>query len=341
MKELKSAFVSRRWFLNFLLLAGAGPRLGRAFAASMRQEPFQAVIGGAQREFLGSAVFYLTEKLGFFTEEGIRARIVNFRGGGDSLRAVTSGTVHWALASPAAVAPAFLKGERVKIISGLFSTPGVHWVVKRDSPLKGVRDLRGKRVGYGRPGGNGHVFALKLLERARREGVMPEEVKLVSVGEGTELWTALRNGLLDVAFTSEPFTSRELEKGTIRILASADEDVKDWALASIVTSEDFSSKHPDVLRATLRAYQKGNDWMVADLERASKTLSEIVDFAPSVLLAGFRRTPTQAFTLRLSPSGLGEVEKSLLELKLVDRKVPWEEIVDQSFLPPSLRVDLR
>lgn len=332
---------SRRCFLSLLISGAAGPWLVRPVFGGVRPEPFQAVVGGAQRDFLGSAAFWLTEKLGFLTEEGLQIRIVNFRGGGDSLRAVTSSSVNWALASPAAVAQAFIKGEKLKIISGIFSVPGVYWIVKKESPIKTIRDLRGKKVGYGRPGGNGHVFALKLLERARREGMQPEEIALVSIGEGAELWTAFTNGLVDVIFTPEPFTSRELEKGTVRILASVDEDVKDWAMACLITSDDFARKHPEVLRAALRAYQKTNDWMLADLERSAKTLSEIMDFTPSALLAGFRRTPTRGFTLRVSLPGLEEVEKSLLELKLVDRKVPWGEIVDQSFLPASLRVDLK
>jgi ABC-type nitrate/sulfonate/bicarbonate transport system substrate-binding protein len=341
MEEAGLPLVSRRGFLGLLISAAASPWLVRYALGAVRPEPFQAVVGGAQRDFLGAAVFWLPEKLGFFAEEGIQARIVNFRGGGDSLRAVTSSSVHWAIASPAAVAQAFLKGEKLKIISGIFSTAGIHWVVKRESPIRTVRDLRGKRVGYGRPGGNGNVFALKLLEHAAQEGVRPEEVNLVSIGEGAELWTAFTNGLVDVIFTSEPFTSRELEKGTIRIIASADDDVKDWVMACVITSDDFSKKQPEVLRAALRAYQKGNNWMLADLERAAKTLSEIMDFTPSAILAGFRRTPRRAFSIRVSLRGLEEVEKSLLELKLVERKVPWAEIIDQSFLPASLRVDLK
>lgn len=46
-----------------------------------------------------------------------------------------------------------------------------------------------------------------------------------------------------------------------------------------------------------------------------------------------------AFTAKLSLGGLEAAEDPMKEFKLIDKPVPWKEMVDQSPLPSELRVE--
>jgi len=59
------------------------------------------------------------------------------------------------------------------------SSPG-HWVVKKDSDIKGLKDLKGKTIATGERGAAGNTRSLWYLEVA---GIKPDDVKLEYIGD--------------------------------------------------------------------------------------------------------------------------------------------------------------
>jgi NitT/TauT family transport system substrate-binding protein len=294
---------------------------------------------GAQRGAVSTAAFYVAAELGYYEDEGVKQEIVDFQAGGDQVRAITTGTVQWGPVSTPAAAIAFLKGSPIRIIGGGVSTTSVYWIVLKDSPIHKLGDLKGKKVGYSRPGSTTHVFGLQLIDRAEKEGMNPGEVTMVSVGEIPQAYTALRTGLVDVSYSSYPHLAKQLSNGTVRVIAEADDFAPSWLQLSIVTREEFARQNPDLLRAILKAYHRANQLILKEPEKAARALSEALDrtMPIDVLLTGLKKTPQRAFSLRIPPESLEEIERALLRVKLIDQKIPWRELVDQSFLPSELR----
>ncbi|MDP2727268.1 MAG: ABC transporter substrate-binding protein, partial [Dehalococcoidia bacterium] len=98
--------------------------------------------------------------LGLFEQEGITLDWVEFKGGSDQVRAVTTGGFDLGIVSPAAPITAFAQGEPARLICGGWLAIGTTWLVKADSPLKTLKDLKGKKVGYSRPGSNSQIVTL-------------------------------------------------------------------------------------------------------------------------------------------------------------------------------------
>jgi NitT/TauT family transport system substrate-binding protein len=304
---------------------------------------FTGKAAGAQRGALSTAAFYIASQLKFYEDEGVNLEVADFQAGGDQVRAITTGTAQWGPVSTAAAAIAFLKGSAIRIIGGGVSTTMIYWIVSKDSPIQKMSDLKGKKVGYSRPGSTTHVFGLQLVDRAEKEGVNPNEITLVSVGEIPQAYTSLRTGIVDVSYTSYPHLAQQLAEGAVRVLAAADDFAQNWLQLALVAREDLVKEHPEVVRAVLRAYHRANELILKEPEKAARALSDAVDKTLPVetLLAGFKKTPPRAFSLRINPESLSEIEKALLRVKLIDRKIPWSALVDQGFLPAEFKTRIK
>ena len=117
---------------------------------------------------------------GFFKEEGADVTgIVSSQGGGTSVRNAMSG-VAYGEANPGAVAVAIQNGADLKIVSdNVLTIAEFAWLVKKDSPIKTIKDLKGKKIGYTNPRSTSQALAILLLKKA---GYKPEDAELVKVG---------------------------------------------------------------------------------------------------------------------------------------------------------------
>ena len=83
---------------------------------------------------------------------GLR-RILTAAGGGTAVRNTLAGGIPFGEVSLAAAVLAINSGQKLIIIgAGAQTVSDQMWVVKKDSPLKGIKDLVGKQIAYTAPG---------------------------------------------------------------------------------------------------------------------------------------------------------------------------------------------
>jgi NitT/TauT family transport system substrate-binding protein len=277
----------------------------------------------------------LGNKRGFYREEGIELAIVETAGGGDTIRAIALGNMAWGTPSPPGVVSAAMKGEPLKIIAGDISAPIISWLVRKDSPIKSIRDLRGRKLGYTRPASNTEFLARKCLKEA---GVPLEEVQLISVGGVAAGLTALRTGVVDVAAGDYYTLSRFPNE--LRLLWDSSEFVPVYYTTMVVTSDRMIRDHPDVLRGLIRAHERSIDYCAANREEAARAWAEATNSDAEIAVRAFKLYSKNAWDIKLDAKGLKSVEEDLIAFKLVPGPVPWSKIIDQSFLPKEKRITL-
>src|ERR1700739_216951 len=79
------------------------------------------------------------------------------------------------------------------------------WAVKPDSPIKTIKDIKGRKIGYTNPRSTSQALANMLVQSA---GLKPEDVELVKTGGFGQGIAGLDSGLIDVAPITEPLWSR-------------------------------------------------------------------------------------------------------------------------------------
>jgi len=117
---------------------------------------------------------------GYFQEEGANVTsIIASEGGGTSVRNAMSG-VAYGEANPGAIAVAIQQGADLRIVSdNVLTIAEFAWLVKKDSPIKTIADLRGKKIGYTNPRSTSQALDILMLAKA---GLKPEDAELVKTG---------------------------------------------------------------------------------------------------------------------------------------------------------------
>jgi ABC-type nitrate/sulfonate/bicarbonate transport system substrate-binding protein len=176
-----------------------------------------------------------------------------FRGTDTRFQAFEAGQLDIATASGHSAIFAASQGLKFKAVASVSreSAKGfvTQFMVLDSSPIKSVKDLKGKTVGN-----NAARSSIELWERVALEkaGLNPNRdvnwaiVPFPSQGE------AVRAGKLDVGAFPQPFAANEMQRGGMRTLfTSKDANPNDEELILLIANENFALKNPAVLRAFL------------------------------------------------------------------------------------------
>ncbi len=131
------------------------------------------------------------------------------------------------------------------------------FIVPKDSPVKTMADLKGKKIGSG-PGIQNVTLCKTMLERAGASGTTVVELP---IGQHV---ASLVAGQVDACYTLEPTgtigrmngTTRVLEAGVVAkyILGDA---MAPWHGGAASLTTEFITKNPDVAKKFIAAYAKG------------------------------------------------------------------------------------
>jgi len=214
---------------------------------------------------------YIAQEKGFYRENNIDVDAVFTRGGGENVQAVVSGDAQIGLGTGTlAVISAFVKKAPIKIAAAEITGMDAFWYVQANTPMRKLEDLAGKKVAYSRPGASSHMAVLAIADQIKAKGLKPAEP--VSLGGIPEVYTALRTGQTDAAWSVAPFQLDRVEKGELRVVARGDEIVAMRELSARVhfTNNDFAAKNPDAVRGFFRAQQRALDYMFEHKEDTAK-----------------------------------------------------------------------
>ena len=157
-------------------------------------------------------------------------------------------------------------GSPIKTVF-LYSRP--EWtalVVPKDSPLKNVRDLKGKKVAATR-GTDPWFFLLRSLQSA---GLQPGDVQLVDL-QHPDGRTALERGQVDAWAGLDPhMAASQLDAGSRLLYRNV--AFNTWG--ALNAREDFLAQHPDLAAIVLRQYDRARKYAAAHVEETAALLSD-------------------------------------------------------------------
>lgn len=231
----------RRSFVGALLLAAAG--LGAAQGAKPVELQY-GVIRGLTTSNLAKENGSLERKL---SEAG--AALV-WRGpySGTPFEALSAGQVDVTFTTSTNASPAILGNAKFKIFA--YQEPDLDgegiWV-KKDSGIKTLADLKGRKIATDK-GGSGHHVLLKALDKA---GLAPKDVK-VSYFDPADALAAFNGGQVDAVATWRTFGASAESKGNGVKLVSG-RDIGSENLLIYIAREQFAKEHPKALKAVFDA----------------------------------------------------------------------------------------
>ena len=156
-------------------------------------------------------------------------------------------------ANPGAIAVAIQSGADLKIVSdNVLTIAEFAWLVKKDSPIKTIKDLKGRKIGYTNPRSTSQALAIRLCWR--RPASSRKTLELVKTGGFGPMMAALELGQIDVAAVTEPLWSKNKDK--YRVLITGAEALPPLDNVVGVTTGEAAKTRGDFIRAVIRARRR-------------------------------------------------------------------------------------
>lgn len=196
-------------------------------------------------------------------------------------------------------------------------------VVAKDSPIKTLQDLKGKKVALNR-GSNVHYLLLKALESVK---LTLQDVEVVYLAPG-DARPAFDTGKVDAWVIWDPFLAA-VELDGARTLASG-EGLVDNHLFYVVRRE-FAEKYPALVKEVIEEYRALSDWESAHPEEAANLLAASSGIKYEALLVAEKRhtygiLPVTAEILQKQQA----IADAFRKLELIPREIRTQDAFLQS-----------
>jgi NitT/TauT family transport system substrate-binding protein len=192
---------------------------------------------------------YIAMDKGFFKDEGLDASFVMLTGKA-LVTAGISGNVDF-IPIPSGGAQAALSGAPIRYVVG--ESLRSQWIIATRPDIAKVEDLKGKTLGFGRPGSADYDEGAAVLTRAFKMDP-GKDYKVISFPGEPERIAALINGDIQGALLSVPSAPRVVGAG-MKVLVRTGDYIQ-RAGGTIWTTKAFVDAHPDTVKKFIRAIAK-------------------------------------------------------------------------------------
>jgi sulfonate transport system substrate-binding protein len=196
--------------------------------------------------------------------------------------------------------------------------------VPKDSPIKSVADLKGKKVAVAK-GSNAHYLLVKALEKA---GVKYEDITPVFL-PAADGRAAFASGAVDAWSVWDPYQAAAESSLDPRTLTDGTGLVPNTQF--YLASQKFLEGEPKVLDALLGGLREVDEWAKTDVHAVAEQLSPSVGLPAPVLELALRR---QSYGIKpIDPQVLADQQKiadTLYQLKLIPKEVRVSDIARKS-----------
>lgn len=217
-------------------------------------------IPGKDGSLCGAPIYIAYEK-GFFKEQGFDVNLISADFETRKI-GLNNGTIP-IVNGDFQFFPSIENGVKVKVVDGLHYGC-IKLIVPKDSLIRGVSDLKGKKISVDEIGGTPHQVASVWLEKngisAKQED---KEVTFLPFSDGNLAVEALNRGEVDVAALWDPFGSVQEKTGKYRVILdiSKDDPFAGKYCCFLYASEKLLNDSPEKVAALLRAYRAAQNWI--------------------------------------------------------------------------------
>jgi NitT/TauT family transport system substrate-binding protein len=323
-------------------------------AAAARAETTIKVGFCAKTITSAAAPFAIATKLGWYAPAGIKVQLVPVPGSTDCTKLVATGDLAYSLPSIEPLPAARRQGVKAKIYYTAYQGNIYGIAVPKDSPVRSIRDLKGKRIGVASMGSAGVPVARGLLAM---NGLDPEkDARLVVVGEAAQAAALVRSDqVAALSLYDTQYALIDAAGVALRLLDGG--PVAKFPSNGFYALEETLQKNRAQSLALVKGYAMGTVFAMANPEAAVRILWEVYPQTKATgksdeqaLRDDVRTLLARAEHWKLEAGGVkrwGEsslkdfdaYEDFLLEWKVIEAKVPVGDLVTNELIDEVNRFD--
>ncbi|BBN99818.1 ABC transporter substrate-binding protein [Sporolactobacillus terrae] len=270
---------------------------------------------------------------GIFKKYGINYKNVKI-GDLSGTEALTAGKVDATNSLLASIVQPLTNGAELKITTGLH-TGCLQILVGKNSKIKSVKDLKGKKIGVGTVAGSAATFAKRVLSyNGLHVATKNSDVQFIAY-DSASLPIVLNKGQVDAIAVGDPDTQIAIKNYGFKSLASSatTEPFKDEYCCVAYVSNKLAKEHPEIARKFTLALQEAAQWIAKNQSNSVHIQTE------KKYIAGEEKTNLSALeTYQWEPSYDGakkafkQTADSLQDIGIISKDVDTQALTDHSFL---------
>ncbi|WP_073946855.1 ABC transporter substrate-binding protein [Streptomyces kebangsaanensis] len=243
----------------------ASSTAGSGRSGGGKGEHVKIMVGGLDKVIYLPAM--LTQRLGYFDDEGLDVELLSEPAGVQAETALVSGQVQGAVGFYDHTLDLQVKGKNVQSVVQFSHAPGEVEVVsnKAADKITSPKDFKGKKLGVTGLGSSTD-FLTKYL--AVKNGVKVSEFSPVAVGAGPTFIAALERGSIDGGMTTDPTVATILEKKAGKVLVdmrtpegSQEALGGPYPSSSLYMQTDWVDSHKETVQKLANAFVRTLRWM--------------------------------------------------------------------------------
>ena len=260
-------------------------------------------------------------------EQGVEVKWTEFPGGPQLLEGLNVGSVDFGVTGE--TPPVFAQAAGADLLYVAHEPPaptGEAILVPKDSPIKSVAELKGKKVALNK-GSNVHYLLVRALEDA---GLKYADITPVYLPPA-DARAAFERGSVDAWVIWDPFQSaaeKQLQARTLRD-GSGLVDNHQFYLAT----RTYAEKNPQVVGTLVEEIRGVGEWVKGNLDEATSQVAPLIGLSPEITRQAVER---QGYGAQfISPEVVEAQQKiadTFTELKLIPKQLTIKDVI---WTPPA------
>lgn len=281
------------------------------------------------------AALYLGIDKGIFKKHQLDVEPIDIFGPAKSQEAMTAGSIDFELGSGSELV-FVAKGVKELSIADIVGPPTlVDVVVRKDSPVKSLADLKGKTISIISAGSLTEWLAKEI---ARKQGWGDDGVKVQAVGSAAAQAAMLQTGQVDASIIELSSARIMQDKGEARIIASGRDIAPNFITHAIYASKAMIDDHPDVVRRFLAAWFETQAYMKSHKADGVAIIAKRLQIPEAVAAADYDTLmPDFSKDGKFSPVALKVLSASFVQMGSLPAEPDMTKLYTEAYLPPPGR----
>ncbi len=249
------------------LLIATGLALAAGANAAAAQTKVRLAVGGQV------ALYYLplsiTDRLGYFKDEGLDVTISDFAGGAKALQALIGGSADVVTGAFDHTIQMQAKKQSLIAVVELGRYPGFVLGVRtaKAASYRGPADLKGMKIGVTAPGSSTHFMVQYIMVRA---GLKPTDASFIGVGAGASAVAAIKRGEIDALVNVDPVINLLVGENAIKVVADTrtQEGTRQvygglYPAAVLYVTPAYIEANRNTVQSLVNAFVRGLKWIAS------------------------------------------------------------------------------
>ncbi|WP_213878382.1 sulfonate ABC transporter substrate-binding protein [Pseudomonas sp. dw_358] len=260
-------------------------------------------------------------------EQGVQVQWTEFPGGPQLLEGLNVGSIDFGVTGE--TPPVFAQAAGADLLYVAYEPPAPHSeaiLVPKDSPIKSVADLKGKKVVLNK-GSNVHYLLLRALADA---GLKYTDIQTVFLPPA-DARAAFERGAVDAWVIWDPYQAAAENQLQARTLRDAEglADNHQFYLAT----KPFAQQHPQVIATVIDEVRSVGEWSKAHPDEVTAQVAPLLGLPADITLTSVKRQGYGAgFITPEVVAAQQKIADSFYQLKLIPKPLVVKDVI---WTPPA------